>query len=285
MRFRHAAFQPAHLSDPPIAIVFAARRANDRGRLERHSHRERRVDVGPLAGAKAEEFARRHADDASRNVVDADDVIDRVVAASEPATPQPMAHDHHRRLADAVVGVSERSSGDGHAERLKEIAADVLEAHLLGGRSIDGHRDRIRIRDAQQRGERVLFADQPPIEIRANRRGAHAIGAQAIEIAVDVLDAVGKSRTRPLDDDQRAGIADRQRFQNRRIDEAEDRRVRADADGQREDYRQREDRRLPQLPQPVASVLERRIEPVEYGHRTSDERDEGPVGGDVELDR
>jgi hypothetical protein len=77
-----------------------------------------------------------------------------------------------------------------------------------------------------------------------------------------------ESRRCPLDHDERVGILDGQGLQDRRIDEAEDGGVRAEADRERENDGRRERRRLAKLPQPIASVLQDGIDPLDDAHGT-----------------
>ena len=71
----------------------------------------------------------------------------------------------------------------------------------------------------------------------------------------DLREAVAVRRRAAHVDEPRLVAHARQRPQERRVDEAEDRRVRADADGQRHDGHQREARTLQQRPRAEAHVL------------------------------
>ena len=74
-RLRHAGFQAAHFTDPPITVVFAARSAVTLTRLKGNSHCQRRVNVSPLPSPQTKESGRSHSNNASWHIVDADAAV------------------------------------------------------------------------------------------------------------------------------------------------------------------------------------------------------------------
>ena len=171
-RLGNPRLQPAHLTDPPVPIVLAARRVGALRQLEWHFHRERGVEVGPLAASHAVEPRRSDADNPGRHVVDADRALERVVAAAKPVHPEAMADDHHRFLIQAIFLVAERASERGHdAQSLKKVRADILHAPLRGGKRVCGNRHVVRVgADADELLEHRLLTRKAPIQIRRDRR-------------------------------------------------------------------------------------------------------------------
>ena len=162
----HVRFQPAYLSNPPIAIILAMRIARAAARLKRHPRGERRVDIDPPAGPEAKESRRRHAHDANRNVVDPSAAVQRVSGTAKVAHPEAMADHHHGLAADTILIVAEGPARNWpQSQTLKEICADILQIDLLG-RSIHRNGHGIRIGDRDHRLERTLGTRQLPVQIR-----------------------------------------------------------------------------------------------------------------------
>ena len=149
-----------------------------------------------------------------------------------------MTHDDDRLASYSVFAVHEPAAERRlNAESLEVVAAHILQADLFHRELFDAEGDCIGIGGkADELFERMLFSRQPPIEKCRDRRALIPPFANRAVFAV----VVGDHRVRreplvgPFDDHQRIGILHRQRLQERRIDQAEDRRVRAQADGERE---------------------------------------------------
>ena len=179
-----------------------------------------------------------------------------------------MAHNYHGLLSHAVLVFAEGPPDYRRdAQALEEIAAHPLQLHLLGRRCTIGDRHGVGVRHTDQRFECLLFARQPPVEIRVHGGSPIAPTGELFESAIDVGDSRGKALVDPLDDPQRVRVLHRQGPQDRRIDQTEDGCVRAYADGQGEDYRGHQRGRLPQLAQPVAGVLYCGVKPLDDAHR------------------
>jgi hypothetical protein len=72
-------------------------------------------------------------------------------------------------LADAVILFAEWPTNNGqNAQALKEVATDVLQAHLLGREGVDCNPNWIRVRDSHESCENRLFTGQLPIQIRSD---------------------------------------------------------------------------------------------------------------------
>ena len=143
---RHSRFEPANLTNPPVAIVLDSRRVTGLTRLERHFRREWCVDVGPLTGPQSKIPGRGDADNPSRDSVDADGSIQGRGRSSEPAHPEAVTHHNDRLNAETILVVAERASEHRlNAEPLEVIAAHVLEADLFDRSLFQRQRHRIRI--------------------------------------------------------------------------------------------------------------------------------------------
>ena len=105
---------------------------------------------------------------------------------------------------------------------------------------------------------------EPRRRAAAGHRHAVAVdGGQRLEglrLRLDVEEVLRRVDTvsgppRPARSDEPVGLGERQRLQQDCVDDAEDRAVRADAEGQRRDGHEREAGRLPQPSQRVDEVL------------------------------
>src|SRR5574341_1215586 len=115
-----------------------------------------------------------------------------------------MAYNHDGLVTGTVFFLEKPASHHGlDAQALEEIAADILKADLLGRRCIYSHRGRIGIGDSDQALEESLFAGEPAVEIRSDRRCLDLLFGNAVETAVDITDAIGKILVGPFNDAQR----------------------------------------------------------------------------------
>jgi hypothetical protein len=182
-----------------------------------------------------------------------------------------MAHDDDGLGANPIFVVSERPPDRRlDAQALKEVGAHVLHGHLLSRRALGRDRHAVRVRaDADQALERRLFAGDPAVEKCRDRRALMPPLGDRSELAVVIVDDVRRRKpvVRPLDDDERIGVGHRERPQQRGVDQAEDRGIRAAADGERQHDGGRQHRRLPQLAETVPRILHRRLEPLDDADR------------------
>jgi hypothetical protein len=260
---RDAGPPPADHPHPPVPVVLGQRPGPGRS-LEDHLRRERRVDVRPLAGADAEELRSRDTDDAGRDVVDAQRTAGHVRAPRERVHPEPVADHDHRLVADAIL-LAEKAAPDDRrdAQALEEVAADELDADLGRRGVVHGDAGWFRIRaDAHERREHLLLAGELTIEARRHRRPPAPGAGERPVLAVDVLHSRWKVVCRPLEDGERVGIGHRQRLEDRGVEQADDRDVGPQAEGERDHHRERRPRCAAQLPQAVDGVAGGRLQPL-----------------------
>ena len=207
---------------------------------------ERQRDVERLADLEARERRRRHADDGDRPIEHGERTSDRVVAAAERRLPEPVA-DHGRRAAStAIVAGSEQPSTRGNdAERAEEVAADPQAARPSRFRAAPD--DELGVAPREHRRERAL--------VRANQfpQGSGRFRVDAV---------VAAERLRPIGPDlgQLLRTRDGEAAQLDGVDEVKDRGVRADAERERENRDDGEDRTALQQPQPVSRVAESMVD-------------------------
>ena len=155
--------------------------------------------------------------------------------------------DHGRRAAStAIVAGSEQASTRGNdAERTEEVAADPQAAGPSRFRAPPD--DELGVAPREQRRERAL--------VRANQlpQGSGRFRVDAV---------VGAERLRPIGPDlgQLLRMRDGEAAQLDGVDEVKDRGVRADAERERENRDDGEDRTALQQPQPVSRVAESMID-------------------------
>ena len=233
-----------------IGILFAgvARPRRPRDRLHHHRH----VDLPHASNLRSREPGRRHADDREDVPVQADLAPDHVGAAAEARLPE-VVRDHHywmRPRGDVVAWFQQASECRLHAEHLEEVAGGDDARHELCGVA------RVEARhDAAPAGQSVegpgVVAQHRVLRVRENAAGA------AIHV------------------DQPLGVRDRQPLEERRVDQAEDRGVRADPEREGEDGGRREARLLPQHARGVAQVLQQVLDEA-ASRRAFDDRRRDP---------
>ena len=145
--------------------------------------------------------------------------------------------------ADRPVPSMTAAEGRPHAERGEEVARDVLAVDRLRLESFPGYLkagagDRQKVRERLVVIAKVLVV--PP------REGAHA---RLSGISAQQLDELFR-------------VAHRQRAEHQRVDQAEDRRVGADAERERQNRHRGEARRATQRPRGISHVLPRGFDDV-----------------------
>jgi hypothetical protein len=261
--------QTDHLPHPPILVAFGQRRRVVRRARECHLGGERRIEVDPFADRNAEETGRRDADDRRQCAVDADGGVGETRAVGEVPLPQPVADDDGEGAPERVIGGGQRTSDRRrHAKLAEEVRADVLEVHLFAAAAVEGHGHRARVGEADERRARRLLAGERPVEPRRRRRPAHPGLRVAVEVAaMRVGQTLGPSRAFPGHQVQRRGMPHRQGPENCGVDEAEDRRVRANPQRQREHHRHGDDPAAAQLAPSHREIAQHPVEPGENAGR------------------
>ena len=206
---RHAGFHPPDHSE-------LVQRAQLRRRTENRPH-------GPHARATEQlELPRDDADDGERHAVETDIGADDGGVAVEPRLPQGFAEHGHVGAAAVVVG-HERPAGNRlDAEGVEEPGCDPLAGDVLGETVGAGHHHAADARDVARDDVEGAVAIAPVGHVQG--RHGTARGRRA---------ALGEHH-------QPIRVAERQRTEQRRVDEREDRAVRADAQGERQDRDGRE---------------------------------------------
>jgi hypothetical protein len=199
------------------------------------------ADERPHLGALIEAFGderlegwRHHADDREWPIVHRDHPSDGGRIGAEPAAPEAVAQDGGLPAGGRVFGGGEVAPDRRRdAEHPEEVPRHAHPADPF--RLAVGHQRRTPRADERHVVERV--AAVAPVEER------------------QVADVAGRSGRPPLaDGDEAIGIRIRQRTEQHGIEDAEDRRVRADAEGERHERDRREAGRAPQQPRGVANV-------------------------------
>ncbi len=238
---RDAGLQPRQRRESPSAAL------GHRGR--RRIHRERHPELRRVA--QTLEAGRHDADHGvlPRRAAERERAPEDLRIGAESALPQTVAqNDHVRRLGhEVLVGLKHAAARRRHAQQRKVRRRDEFSVDALGLLGPD-HRHALAVE-----GGDVLEAlrSRAPIDV-VRIRGPPAFHSRAHDIAPQFHER-GRIlvRERPLAD---------------RVDEAEDGRVRADADRERQHRDDREARRFAERPQRVAHILRQRLERRERPH-------------------
>ena len=200
------------------------------GRADLRLHRDGHEDVGRDAQLEAVEAARRDADHGERVAVDLDRLAEDVVAAGEAPAPVVVAEDRERVAGDRVVVRRREEPADRglHAQDLEVVARDELAVGALADiLPADVHLREDPADHAVEAGCLVVeIAEQRPRQL-----GAVAEGAAVVFLAIGV------------DLDQLGGPLHRQRPQRDLVQQGEHRGVGADAERDRDDRDDGEERR------------------------------------------
>jgi hypothetical protein len=197
---------------------------------------EREDDVGLRSDVQAEEITGQHTDDGEWLPLDHERLPDRCLGIAKQAARSAITEHGNwpaRTAAASIVGLAERSSGDrGQAEHSKEVSAapdhfqrsdlaGVGQSHSIG-------------RPDKRVVESLAITNRRPDRIRHRRVLAGAVRRER---------------------DQRAGIANRKRFQQQAVEDGKDGGASADAERQRQDGRNRQQRARPEGPNRIAEVM------------------------------
>jgi len=199
LRGRDTGFRTADYVQEPVASCL-----EPGAQAERDEHLRRFADIDTV------ERGVRDSNDDVRFPIERDGSPDDVPRPAELALPEPVSQHRDRRATRRVVTArQETAQHRSNAKRREVVAADPIAggaAHLAAGRQIEPGLAAVR-EDARK--DTLPVADLLPERVRedaAQLRSAHG------------------------DLDELLGVCDRQRPQHDGIDEAEDGRVRADAE-------------------------------------------------------
>jgi hypothetical protein len=205
-----------------------------RGDLRLHHQRDEQVDHP--ADDRSPEAAFRDTHDSERLRVDSNRPADDLLVGAEHPAPEPVA-DHRNRMSawrDVVTRIEHAPELGGHTEHLEITSAHDLGPHPLGS-SI--------VRDAE-----------PLIGRRRQRRKHLVVVADVLEVGVGQRH--DPTAGRPRDDYAESVriIHARQRPQRDSLEQAEHRRVCANADPEHRDDDEGEARGSPQQPHRIGDV-------------------------------
>ena len=194
-------------------------------------HHHRRPDLGTVEQLRAVEAARRDAKNRVRLAVDTDRRSDDARVAAEARGPAVVAQDRDWALTGhaIVVLMKEAPSHRLHAEHVEVIAGgEIAPRATQCAAGIDVHRGRTEANDAVE-----------------------------CHVPVTYVAVVGEGRARPptaLHEEHAIRPRDRERPKRDGVDDTEDRRIRADAERQREDRDGRESRAARKRTECVAKI-------------------------------
>ncbi len=218
------------------AHVAPARRALRGGEGERHP------ELGRLrrqrsAAEEQTHVRRHHADDGDAAAVELNGAADDGRIAGEAALPETVAQDRDRVVSLRTFIVGERAPDQRRdAERREEVGRDV-------------HADDFFRRARSGQVDAVVVERRDPLECRRALAPADEVRRR------EHVGAARPPRVGFPHHDQASGIAERQRLEQHRVDDREDRRVRADAQRERQHRDRREARRAQAQTDGVADVL------------------------------
>ena len=195
----------------------------------------RNVNGAAVFGERAERGG-HHADDFVGFTIERDLPAEDGRISSEPVAPQVIGQDHHARTPGAILLGKKRSTECWrHAKHREHVPGDSFAEQLFG-------RSRFR-EDRRHRGKSGQVVERP-------------VGALIID---EVCGRYGQSRVPPLVDfpqrDEPCAFGIWERPEHDGIDDAEDRRIGADAEGQREHGHRREAGRTAEKTERVAKVM------------------------------
>ena len=236
LRRPHAGLQPSEHEQPEIVVIAQQVALGDEQRFHHQGHEQIRAN----AGLTALKTGGRHANDGVRMLVQIDRLADDVRPSAKMCVPQTVADDGDGCAARAQVFFRRERPphGGAHAEHVEIVGRREHAPHPLGfSIARQAHRRHV---DGRESDETLLTAPQR-LQIRIReRKWIRGVAAE-----------------RERHDVVRAGQA-RHRVQERRVDPAEDCRVRADAERQGQDDDRRIARRLGDHAQRKAQVVPER---------------------------
>ncbi len=241
---RARAKAPDHAQPRRDGLAEDRRVAVDQRLLLNRNPQVRRIATQSLA----EESRRRHADDRERVALDDERGADhRGVGAVRPL-PDVMAHHNSGRGRRQVVGRVEHPTAEGADAERREVVA----RHELG---TDRPRCRVHILTPHAEARATSLKRGELLELRQLRLESLVEGKREHPPAIlgPALDAAGVAVPDPV---QAGGVAHGQRAKHDCMDQGEDRCRATDAEGERQDRRDREDTRQPELTQRVADFAD-----------------------------
>ena len=233
---RHTRLQAAHELQPPVGRLLHARDLDPDWRREEGVERQRHGDVRGVGAEPldAGEVGGRHADDGDHLAVDRHDAADRGRLAREPLVPVRVADDGDGRCARPVIGLAEHAAQDGrHADHGEVVSGGLIAGGQLG---VAVHEDvQAAHRHARgQAGQRRVGGTQL-LDHREGERGPDVprAGPPRVAVVVRVPDHV--VRAGMVEPDQALGLVDVHGLQEQAIHRREQRRVRPDAERERQE--------------------------------------------------
>ena len=200
-------------------------------------------DVRGTLDHETVEPGRGDADDRERLAVDAHAAAEHAGVAIEPGSPPAVADDR-----DRVIRWVRRPADDRRqAEVAEEVRRDSIDVAGRFRRAVDSDRGTVEARKANHLGHDL-------------RLSAHRIEDGRLKNGKRFPEAARQDGN-DLDLHHTARLADRQRPQQQTVDEAEERRVGADAERERERHDSGEGGALPEHSDRVAHVLREDVEP------------------------
>ncbi len=194
--------------------------------------------VGAFAELQyAGEFGRRHADDREADAVDRDDSTDRVGSSAKAALPvTPRNHRRRRRIVRFVDRRQQPAAIRLHAEARVVVARDVLAGRHFGA-AVRNHVQLLDGRECEHVREGVGLRAQALVGDVGKRRAFGVAGQRIVGRRGSVVSArPAQACVLRVPHHQRelVGISNGQRFEQHRVDDGKERRVGADAEGERE---------------------------------------------------
>ena len=243
---RDTRLEPAFREQPALAAAIEPRRARRRrnvfvhaGRLHVFDEARRNPELGGEERHEAGEGAVDDADDRKRLSADPKRLPDHARIAAELPLPVAVGQDDTARRGRVIVRAGERAAQmRRHPQHREVVAGDDFADQKLGAIA-PGHRRKHRRMAGDVVEHRGRCAQVVQIGQR-HRRVDVAVGAAHVEI------------------DQSIGRGHRQGPQQQRVGYREDRRVEADAEGERSDRHGGKPRPLDQPSQRVTDVLNHR---------------------------
>ncbi len=246
---RDARLDARHDGQPPAAAVLQI--VPGRRHLRFHHHRHHHVRV--LADDDAVEAWRRDADDGHRRAVEGDGTIDDRRIAGEAAHPVVVTQDRHRISARRLVVV--------WRQRAADVRADGEDVEVVPGHELTA--DALRLSVGHQRERRGKACD----DAAEHRRLIAEVAVHRVREGA-VVERASLKCAGSVEDHELLRISYGQQAEQQLIGERENRRVRADAERDRQDHDERERRRLQERASRVANVLRQ----MGHGYRLSPTR-------------
>ena len=219
---RHAGLQAPHHVEPREAAVLQHAVAAELGQRDR-GHRRRHPQLRERVEADAVEAGGGHADDGERVAIEAHRRPDRARVGAEEPPPEPVAQHDDAGSRPGAASSAAASSRPACARTPEEL--EVAAAHDAGGEPL-GPSAVLR----QVHGQRVRVGGQG----RERRRLVAVVLEHGVRRVADSVAAREARRLPGVDAHQLLRLRHRKRPEEHGVDEAEDGRVRPDAEGEHE---------------------------------------------------